>query len=400
MSASTRCAPICIHGHKVLLPLLANFPKQRIDINPFSSVRFFENKWGQYRLRDICQSYRQEHPLLLFLDSYTVQNVSLMDLDDFEGEIYLFVGDTQHGPPEGFSKLIRIAQKKSVVKIFFVNNPQHAHWFAKSAKDFDRFYFCPIGMANYEKEETWESNYVSRSIVHVGNVLPNHKYRWSILDGLKQFESTVSSFRTLNYRAANSIHGSACASLNISLNGDLSFRLFEIVISGGLCISDELGFVQRENLAFLGLKNIVTFDSLSSLMTLIKDVAELRGKIQPFESMNLFEGHRLNSLEDLSDFSRPLIEPRGRYWIRPGGGDPEAFSEYVKTRDSCINEVHPLIEINIDSERSFDRFLYSVDLPRLKIFARCSAQYAGRVGMAISEFGLSRSVFVQPRGTA
>ena len=32
--------PLCVHGHITPLPLLADFPKKRIDINPFKEDKF------------------------------------------------------------------------------------------------------------------------------------------------------------------------------------------------------------------------------------------------------------------------------------------------------------------------------------------------------------------------
>lgn len=386
--------PVCVHGHKIPLPLLADFPKKRVDVNPFHSKQFFEDKWGCYRLSDISKLTSSDLPILLFLDAFTVNNVKIQDLDSFNGEVHLFVGDTQHGTVEGLLALIQISQKRCVKRVYFVNNhPQHAHWFAQEIVDFEKFFFLPIGLANYEQCDSWESRYLTKSVVHVGNILQNHKYRGYICAGLIKYSPVpIALLRTDRYQAANAIHKTALASLNISLNSDLSFRLSEIIVSGGLCVSDEIGFVQRSNYPYFNSMNLVTFKSISDLISILKDINTSRTITNRPVVPDVFDGKRLRSLDDVDCFANRVVDPRLHHWQRIGGSRLDTLSFYCSVRDACISDVHPVVELNIDSASDLDMFLDVIDLPRLTIVARCSGRFLSIIQKYVSRFDLGHRV--------
>jgi hypothetical protein len=382
-------APLCIHGHRISLPLLADFPKKRKDVNPFHSDVRFCGSWGSYSLKNLDRE-RDSGPLLIFLDAHTIKNVDLLDISSYKGDVFLFVGDTQHGPLEGFLGLIEMARHACVKKVFFVNNPQHAHWFARTPADFSKFSYLPIGLANHERAEAWESRYVHGQVVHVGNVLTTHAYRKHVLHVLQEHGAPVTYLRTSGYPQANAIYSAAQAALNISLNSDLSFRLSEILVSGGLCISEDLGFVQRANFPLQNAANLVTFDSLPSLLRIISDVKA--GRFDRASHSDPFDGHRLETLDDIASFAKPIIEPRLRSWSVLGGNRIPDLHRYVFARDASLRDVEPLLEMDINSVSDLNMFLDAIDLPRLKILVRCKTALIRLVADLVNRFELAQRV--------
>lgn len=367
--------PLCIHAHKINLPLLADFPKSRLDINPFYYQSYFEGRWGTYLLNELEKLNHHKLPILLFLDSFTISNIHLLDISNYTGEIYLFVGDTQHGPLNGLLSLISLSHSKCISKIFFVNNPQHAHWFARTNEDFKRFYFFPIGFANYNRATCWEDQLVSNSVIHVGNILSTHKFRKYILDGLRENQVPIALLRTKSYHHANSLHTNSIASINISLNSDISFRITEILVSGGLCITDRIGYVQSLNFPILSEHNIIEFDNLADLASIILDLQKRHTSKNPANPPEFIPSFRLDFFDDISRFSKPIQEPRIQIWTCPGGRRLNTLESYITVRDSCIEEQFPCINIHINSNHSFDFFLDILDLTRLNIVASATNHF-------------------------
>jgi hypothetical protein len=382
-------APLCIHGHRISLPLLANFPKKRRDVNPFHPDARFSGRWGSYSLKELNR-HRGSSPVLVFLDAHTISNVHLLDIGSYDGDVFLFVGDTQHGPLEGFLSLIEMARHRCVKKIFFVNNPQHAHWFARTPADFSKLSFLPIGLANHERAESWESRFAHGQVVHVGNVLPTHAYRKHVLQVLQEHGAPVTYLRTKGYPQANAIYSAAQGSLNVSLNSDLSFRLLEILVSGGLCISEGLGFIQRANFPLQNSANLVTFDSLPGLLRIISDVKT--GRLDRAHHSDPFDGQRLETLDDVASFAKPIIEPRLHSWSALGGNRTADLRRYVLARDASVQEVEPLLEMDIHSVSDLNLFLDVIDLPRLKMVVRCETALIRLVADLVNRFELTQRV--------
>lgn len=369
--------PICLHAHKICNPLLANFPKKRIDINPYHDTIQSALGWGVYRLETLVKNYGDLHPILLFLDSFTVNNLKIEDLNEYTGDVYLFVGDTQHGPHTGFSKLLDISRAACVKKIYFVNNPQHAHWFVTKKSNLSEMYYVPIGFSNYEKTSTWESKYVRDKVVHIGNQLNNHVYRSNVLRSLKSRPLDFIALTTDSYKKSNAIYSKSLASLNISLNSDLSFRISEVLVSNGVCITDSLGYIQNDN--FSDFKhNVYEFSELSELIYMIKNCDDLLHSSRSFH-FDSFSSRKLDSLDDLAYFQRPIKDSRVRFWNKPGGARIDSLQTYLNTRDYCITACYPTASVVVNNNEDLDILLDMVDLSRLKLNVRASKIFVSTV---------------------
>jgi hypothetical protein len=391
--------PVCVHAHKIPLPLLANFPKKRIDVNPFLQA---VNAGVPFEYIDFhaLRSVSEDQPVLLFVDSYTINNLNLESIKDVDRDVYLFVGDTQHGPRGGFNKILNLIKSKVIKKVFFVNNPQHSHWFAVSNTELEKFSFLPIGMANYEALDSWEAPLLQNKIVHIGNVHHTHQYRKFILDAVSLCELPIINLRTTNYQQSNGIYKRVSGALSISLNSDLSFRLFEAGMAGARIITERIGFVQWANARYVFDNfDVITFNGIDDLARICQETLAQSSVLVNTEASKPtnWREMRLSELRDISVFARPVVDERNKYWSAPGGGSLGLLDRYLDMRDHCIYTVFPTTEIVVDSLSSLDFFLYCLDLPRLRIMVRCSMDYIDRVREIVDKFKVSENITVRVR---
>jgi hypothetical protein len=396
--ASKDNAPLCVHAHRVPLPLLADFPKRRIDINPFLENQPFEGGWGRYSLSTLKALFPNSSEILIFLDSFTVGNIEIIDFEDFSEPVTLFIGDTQHGSLDGFCRLINLSKKKCVTRLIFANNPQHAHWFADSSQSFQRFKYVPLGFANRGFAPIWAANHVREHVVHVGNVSPSHAYRQRVLADVTEVGSTLMQLVTSGYKAANSIHKNALASVNISLNSDISFRLSEIINAGGLCFSDRLGKVQSLNFPYLNSENFFCFDNSADLVLLIEDIKRDFSLRKRKRYLSSFKQIVLDDLYDLEAHAAPIIEPRLKLWSHMGPRSIERLRAYLTRRDRCLAAHSSVNMMGVNSDVDFDGFIDSTDLPRLVSSISVSERYHDAVRKVANEMGLCEpvSIDIQP----
>jgi hypothetical protein len=322
----SRDLPVCIHAHKTPLPLLADFPKKRIDINPhLDNCKYLQNyDWSSRQIdasrivRDITQSGKEPSHVAIFLDSFTIGNANTTNLSGIDLPIYLFLGDTQHGPAPGFMSLIELAGTRNIERIIATNNPQHLRFLKSAGISESKLFFCPLGIANssmdvamhtkaIENQMNRTKDFLAQSITFVGSITDHHLRRRRITNHLSA-KGLCGTIKTLNYKDAAAIHALSKASLNISLNSDINFRFSEVLGSGGLLITDYLPPPQKMYVQdFFGTAGILYYKSLIDLMELIErdGFANQIRNAQSSESRmaeNMLKGVRLDSLEELNEY--------------------------------------------------------------------------------------------------
>ena len=350
--------PLCVHGHITPLPLLADFPKKRIDINPFQEDPFGylkEFNWAtrEVNISKILRKVRTStniSKILLFLDSYTVQNLNICGLDGVDAEVFLFLGDTQHGPHEGFHELIRIAQNPIVTKVITSNNPQHLHFFEESGVSPSKLYYCPLGLANTSRHQSLSnaldpamgrrniSDLLAKKIVFVGTIADTHPRRKYLINRLSS-AGYCNILKTANYRDAEFFQRNALASINVSLNRDINFRFSEVIGSGGTLITDRLPYWQTDyiNQVFCGAP-VHYYNDFRELLQICKDLLanNKQGKEFPagprFHQKSDNNYFQLHSLDDLNHFLIPYRN-HARKEI-----EEELFSNFPSTRSSITSE--------------------------------------------------------------
>ena len=350
--------PLCVHGHITPLPLLADFPKKRIDINPFKEDTFGyleEFNWAtrEVNISTILRKVRTStniSKILLFLDSYTVQNLSICGLDGVDSEVFLFLGDTQHGPHEGFHELIRIAQNPIITKVITSNNPQHLHFFEESGISPSKLYYCPLGLANASRNQSLSNaldpamgrknicDLLSKKIVFVGTIADTHPRRKCLINRISS-AGYCNILKTANYKDAGFFQRNALASINVSLNRDINFRFSEVLGSGGTLITDRLPYWQTDyiNQVFSGAP-IYYYNDFPELLEICKDL--LTNNKQAWETVASPDFHQKRDdnyfqLYTLDDLNRLLIPYRNQARKEI---EKELFSNFPSTKASISTE--------------------------------------------------------------
>ena len=386
--------PVAIHAHTlVCLPLLADFPKVRIDVNPFHGQLGIRMPSENIDIRDLAQRFPRSQglPLLLFFDCHTINRVTLSELESWDNEIILFVGDTQHGAKDGLLKLMTLAAQPRISKLVFVNNPHHAHWFRSEATIDKEFLFFPLGLANYliDRSGTSDNGY-AKSVVHVGSIGSMHPRRKRFFDF---FSNAIPApdlvwLSTDSYPQANAIYANSLASLNVSLNSDLSFRIFEIVRSGGLCLSDRLGRIQADHFCFKDSPNFVEFDTAADLILHIRDLQlGIRSK-RPVEKCSDSQAiPDIDGLSALARYSINISDVRDPFRSNPCSretGDP--LISYLRVRDLHRDLEHPFVTVVVNNAADFDCFLDILDLPHLKITVYAGPEFSEKLDLVCKLF--------------
>jgi hypothetical protein len=158
-----------------------------------------------------------------------------------------------------------------------------------------------------------------------------------------------------------------------------------------------LGFVQRENFPFRVSEHLLTFRSLPELLGIMSDLEAGRiGRPAPFDP---FDGQRLEKLDDVESFSRPVADPRMASWSSLGGNRIGDLRRYLSVRDACIREVEPILELEIAGIADLNFFLDVLDLPRLKIMVRCSPSLIRLVEHLVERFDVKHRTWLRALAT-
>jgi hypothetical protein len=356
--------PLCIHAHTIALPLLADFPRSRIDINPFleSSKEFIEDFSWSTREIDIVEALRTArrknkiNRVAIFLDSYTIQNLNITNVTSLDAEIYLFLGDTQHGPHEGFHELIRIANNNNFTKVITSNNPQHLHFFKDSGINPSKLFYCPLGLANidprslrnnfHEKHKSDNiASLLENRIIFAGTIGDTHPKRKRLLNTLSRL-GYCNILRTTSYADSILLHRNALASINTSLNTDINFRFSEVLGSGGTLITDRLPYCQMQYIhQFFGTEDIYYYEGVNDLIEICKDLMEKQKDLAPSSSkskeyLKIIRQTPLESFDNLDSFLIPFNDS-GRENMQQC-----LFAEFADLKDS------------ISFKARLDRYLY------------------------------------------
>lgn len=327
---------LCFHAHKINLPLLANFPAKRIDINPFHTKKEdmpgFD--WHERRI-DVLECYKIHSKkkniseVAVFLDSYTINNLYPENLSGLNVPIYLIIGDTQHGPFEGFLNLITLAARPEFKYVLTANNPQHLNLLRISGIPSNKLYYFPLGAANYidslENSRRIEGGnegsltesllkYFSKEVIFVGNTSAHPRRREIV--GKLSAANLIKRVSTKNYKDMLLLFSACRAALNLSLNGDINFRFFEALRQGCTLITDRLPFIQEEYLKrYTQPAKIIYYSSINDCIDSIskldyfhieKQKPELFG-VRSIETMgDIFSGHATPFL----DHRRKILEDR------------------------------------------------------------------------------------------
>jgi hypothetical protein len=144
----------------------------------------------------------------------------------------LLVGDTHHGD-HPLRAMLSYALAEPYDMRLLVHDPHHVHWFAEAGLAAEGL--PGLNVLHFPQARPRDPE----GLVFVGATGERHPHRQRLLEGLAAAGRTVTIARDTPEGAARR-YAAASASLNVSLNGDLNMRVFEVPGAGGLLVTERL----------------------------------------------------------------------------------------------------------------------------------------------------------------
>ncbi|MGD1809779.1 glycosyltransferase [Dapis sp. BLCC M126] len=171
----------------------------------------------------------------------------------------LICGNTQH-LSKPIQTLVKYALEEEFDFIMSDHKRHHLHYFKEAG--FENVFWVPgFNINPYLQEQNLTSKY---PLTFVGQVGQFHPYRKSILACLKQLNFSIHQLQASQKKAAE-IYAESLINLNISMNGDLNLRVFEVLSSGGFLLTDKLSPQSGLELLFEDNKHLALFRNKSEL---------------------------------------------------------------------------------------------------------------------------------------
>ncbi|MGD1936330.1 MAG: glycosyltransferase [Cyanophyceae cyanobacterium] len=201
----------------------------------------------------------QWKPDLIVIKADATQRGWPLNLRSQSAPKILIVGDTHHLDRPVQSLLGYVAQEQFDV-IISEHDRHHLHYFAEAGHE--RAIWLPGFATNPHRREPVDS--YKHPLVFVGSAGQFHPYRCHLLEQIKK-----QGFPLLHTQAPQSqgadLYNQSLISLNISLNGDLNLRVFEVLAAGGFLLTDRLTPESGLLTLFEEGKHLVTFDGEENL---------------------------------------------------------------------------------------------------------------------------------------
>ncbi|MDY6937254.1 MAG: glycosyltransferase [Cyanobacteriota bacterium] len=166
----------------------------------------------------------------------------------------LFISGDTHHLHAPIRTLLEYAAQEQFDFVTSEHDRHHLHYFKEAG--FENVFWLP-GFSTYPHWQTPRTNY-RYSLSFVGQVGSFHPYRTYVLDRIKAWGFPLNQLRTSQDKAS-AIYADSQVNLNISLNGDLNFRIFEAISSGGFLLTDKLSPQSGLELLFRDGEHFATF---------------------------------------------------------------------------------------------------------------------------------------------
>jgi glycosyltransferase involved in cell wall biosynthesis/Flp pilus assembly protein TadD len=194
-----------------------------------------------------------QQPEVVFVKADATGRCFPVNLNILKCPKVLMLGDTHH-----LKMPIRSLLKYAVAEKFDIimsdHDRQHLHFFSEAG--FEKVTWIPSFNIYPHKQPFFDNKLYDVSFV--GQVGRWHPYRRHVLNHLTEQGILLKIFKVPHEKAAE-IYAQSLINLNISLNGDLNLRVFEVLSSGGLLLTDRLGSESGLELLFKDGEHFVYF---------------------------------------------------------------------------------------------------------------------------------------------
>ena len=211
----------------------------------------------------------QWQPDLIVIKADATQRGWALNLRSQSVPKILIVGDTHH-LNRPIQSLLNYVEQESFDVIISEHDRHHLHYFAEAGHP--RSIWLPGFAANPHRRQP--QNSYQHPLVFIGSAGQFHPYRRYLLEQIKKQGFPLFHTQAPQCQAAD-LYNQSLISLNISLNGDLNLRVFEVLAAGGFLLTDRLTPESGLSMLFEEGKHLVTFD----------------GEVDLYEKLNYYLRH-------------------------------------------------------------------------------------------------------------
>lgn len=300
----------------------------------------------------------------------------------------LIVGVT-HFLHQPIRSLIEYARSEPFDRVVIEVTRHHAHWFARAGVR--NLHWLPAVSFNFMPRPQKPSP--SRPLTFVGQAGRHHPYRVQVLNGLRDAGLPLEITQCKPQQTAD-IYADSQITLNVSLNGDLNMRVFEVLSAGGFLLTDKLPDASGLPLLFESGRHLDTWTSPDNLVDRIRHYlahpleaqriraaghAELlrahRPDVKRRELFELVFDGKVNPRYDLS------LEPRVQVSLAQPAGDGDGLLPAYE----AIQEIHrSASRVTVYASGSaLESITGLADLPRLRILPQAQMPLPHNAGSEV-----------------
>lgn len=261
----------------------------------------------------------------------------------FKGPKVLLVADTHH-LKRPISGMLDYLQHEQYDRIVFLYTRHHLPIFRNAGHK--NVYWFP-GLTFPHDDQTVSKALSPKRAKHlafVGQCSVHHPRRTRILSALVESRLPL-SIQQLSQRDALSFYGKSLIGLNASLNGDLNLRVFEILASGSLLLTDRLGNDSGLSELFKDEDELVTYSGTGelierarALLATPEKAARIGTTGQKWFSREFNQAVRMRHFERLVMDGTPVD-----LFPTP---EPKCFIPLAGSRDVCSTFYEPLQDLH------------------------------------------------------
>lgn len=280
-----------------------------------NQIRQLKITGGSYDVRYILEKIAPISPSLLVIKADASQRNHLTNLSILTCPKVLICGDTHH-LNKPIQTMIDYVKREKFDVIVSEHDRHHLHFFKEHG--FNNLVWIPGFNTTPHSQPTHESH--QHLLSFIGNHGHFHPYRTYILNKIKAWGLPLYQ-ETMPRPKAAEVYSKSLINLNISLNGDLNFRVFEIISSGGFLLTDKLSPQSGLDLLFNDGEHLVTFS----------DEQDLRAKIEYY----------LNHPEEAKAIARRGCETYWKHYSPEQ--NVQRLIDYINGR-----EIDPMYHVELD----------------------------------------------------
>lgn len=223
-------------------------------------VRTFPTPAGEYDLAALVRALPPEQrPELLVVKADATGRNFPSNLAEIDCPKVLILGNTQH-LQSPIRRMLAYAERERFQFITSDHKRHHLHYFAEAG--LANVFWLPGFCVHPHPQPVAET--FDHPLLFVGQVGKWHPYRAFLLGEIQKRGLPLSMLAAHQTKAAE-LYARALVNLNVSLNGDLNLRVFEVLSSGGFLLTDRLSPEAGLEMVFQEGRHLEAFGDVNEL---------------------------------------------------------------------------------------------------------------------------------------